>query len=61
MDFSKILNRGRRKFKSKDTGGVWNECEYCERRRLLFKYEDNKNEMWNLCDECIDLFIKEEE
>lgn len=61
MDFGKILKRGQRKFQTRDQRGEWGLCEYCEERRKLYSYKDNKHELWKLCDYCIDLFVKEEE
>ena len=61
MDFSRIMRQGQRKFKTKDKHGHYGNCEYCGDRKLMFKYMDNKKELWDLCEICIDVFVEEEE
>ena len=58
--FSDILKRGRKIFDMKDTGGKWNRCEECGERRLCFDYSDCQNEIWVLCEQCTNTFVKEE-
>jgi hypothetical protein len=61
MDFNKILRQGKRRFETKDVKPIWGRCDYCDERRQLFNYKDNKKELWMLCEECTDFFVKEEE
>ena len=61
MDFATILRHGRKKFQTKHNKYVWGVCEYCEERKQIFEYKDNKKEIWHLCEKCIDFFIEEEE
>jgi hypothetical protein len=58
--FGTILEKGKKRFVSKDNKGTWGRCEDCGRRKLLFVYTDLKNSVWNLCDECINKFAEEE-
>jgi hypothetical protein len=60
-DFGDILRRGKLRQILKSSKGIWEKCEYCEKRRLLYEYVDNKQEKWMLCAECINDFIKDEE
>ena len=60
MDFGKILKQGKRRFGTKDSAVKWGRCDYCDERKQLFNYNDNKNEMWMLCSSCTDIFIEDE-
>jgi len=60
MSFADILEQGKKQFQTKDARGDWGRCEYCDGRLLLYPYKDNINEMWNLCEDCLTIFIKEE-
>jgi len=60
-DFGNILRHGKLRQILKDQRGIWDKCEYCEKRRLLYEYIDNKKEKWMLCSECLNDFIKDEE
>jgi len=60
-DFSNILKRGKRAFNTKKIGGKYGRCEECDERRILFPYHDSEDEVWNICEECMNKFIKEEE
>jgi len=60
-NFSEILKHGQKRFKVKDGTGEWGSCDYCDNRRVLFKYVDSKNEFWFLCNECTNIFIEEDE
>lgn len=60
VDFGTILKRGKRRAEVKEDPGVWGRCESCDDRRLLRPYRDQKGEIWKLCDECSDSYIKEE-
>lgn len=59
-NFIDILKRGKKRFKVKSKKEKYGKCEFCDRRKLLFLYHDNKKELWSLCDECINIFVKEE-
>lgn len=59
--FSDILKQGKKRFEVKSDHGSWGRCEYCDERHLLHSYHDNKNEIWKLCDQCTDFFVKEED
>ena len=59
-NFETIMERGKKRFLSKDNKGTWGRCEDCGRRKLLFAYTDKKNGVWKLCDECINKFAEEE-
>lgn len=62
-DFGNILRRGKRRFevKNKSSNSTWGRCEACEMRTKVFPYNDEKKEVWLLCEECTNLFIKDEE
>ena len=60
MSFNNILERGIRRHKVKDILGKWGVCEYCDARRHLFQYRDNKDSIWMLCNDCCNAFIKDE-
>ena len=60
-DFADILKHGKKRFQIKDGKGKWGKCDYCDDRHLLFPYHDSKKELWLLCDDCANIFIKEEE
>lgn len=61
MNFNDIMSRGKKKFVVKDTSkSKWGKCEYCEERRKLHPYNDSHDEPWMLCEQCIEIFIKEE-
>jgi hypothetical protein len=60
-DFGNILKRGRKIFNTKNSGGVWGRCEECNARAFLFKYVDEENQTWLLCEQCINTFTKDEE
>lgn len=60
VDFSKIVNRGKRRFKSK-SDGEWGRCEECDNRKILFIYIDNTGSEWKLCEDCINYYTKEED
>ena len=60
-DFSSILKRGKKSFDAKAKGGKWGKCDECTERRLLFPYHDAEDEVWDVCEECMNTFIKEEE
>jgi len=60
-NFADILKHGKKRFQVKSKKSKWGKCDYCDDRYLLFLYRDSKNEIWMLCDECADTFIKEEE
>lgn len=59
MDFSKILDRGKKMFDVTHKGGKWNVCEECNKRKLCYAYLDVEGEIWWLCEVCTQLFIKE--
>lgn len=61
MSFADIMKRGKKQFQVKEQRGEWGRCEYCDERKLLFPYKDNKNEAWQLCELCSSMFIKEVE
>lgn len=61
MDFGNILKRGRKIFNTKDKGGVWGRCEECDERALVYPYNDAEKQVWQLCEECISIMIKDEE
>ena len=58
-DFGTILKRGRRRFEVKKSG-TWGRCESCDERRKLYPFDDEKGEIWKLCEECSDTLVKEE-
>lgn len=58
-DFGNILRRGRRNYNIKKTSNGWGRCESCDERRQLYPY-DTKDQVWMLCEECSDVFVKEE-
>lgn len=60
VDFGTILKRGKRRFMAKKGIGTWGNCDSCDERRLLYKYDDNDNKDWKLCEECTNSFVKEE-
>lgn len=60
MDFSKILENGKKRFETKSNKGKWGRCDYCDQRQLLFPYKDSKKEAWSLCDDCINIFVEED-
>lgn len=60
MNFNKILKQGQRRFVNKEHGS-WDKCEHCSTRAYIFNYKDNKNINWKLCNNCVDIFVKEEE
>jgi len=59
-DFGSILRRGRRMFDMKNRGGDWGRCEECDDRKIIFPYEDEENQIWMLCEQCMETFIKDE-
>jgi hypothetical protein len=60
MDFNKILNRGKKVFKTKDRRGEWNRCEECSEMAELFPYVDDEGSEWQFCENCIAYYSKEE-
>jgi len=62
-DFGSILRKGKRRFEIKNKTPIpsWGRCEACEVRTKVFPYNDEKKEIWLLCGECADMFIKDEE
>lgn len=62
MDFCDILKQGRKRFVTKgNKRGEYDNCDYCDKRKLVFEYLDSEKEFWYLCEGCADLFIKEGE
>jgi hypothetical protein len=60
-DFGDIMRRGRKMFDMKSKGGTWNRCEECDTRALCYPYIDEKNEVWVLCEDCTNEFVKDEQ
>ena len=60
VDFSTIIKRGQRRSRIKSHMGKWGRCESCEERKELYPYSDEKGEIWMLCSECSDGYVKEE-
>jgi len=62
-DFGKIMRRGKRRFNIKQNAPIskWDRCEACDVRIEVFPYNDEKGEVWLLCAECTNLFVKDEE
>jgi len=60
LDFGNIVNRGKKAYQTKKDGGEWGRCEECGERRVLFPYIDSEDQVWLVCDECVDFFIKDE-
>ena len=61
-DFADLLKRGRRMFDMKNkSGSKWFKCEECGERRFCYPYDDDKDETWYLCEQCANLFVKDEE
>jgi len=58
-NFGTILKRGRRRYKIKESG-EWGRCESCDERHVLHPYDDDRGEIWKLCDKCSNGFVKEE-
>ena len=59
-NFSDIMKRGQRNFDLKEGGGSWNRCEECDERALCYPYIDEKSEVWILCEECTNEFVRDE-
>jgi len=59
-DFGDILRRGRRNYNIKQLPSEWGRCDACGERKLLHPYDSEKKEIWMLCEECSDVFVKEE-
>jgi hypothetical protein len=60
-DFGSILKRGRKIFNTKNSGGKFDRCEECNARALVYKYLDEENQEWLLCEQCLNTFTKDEE
>ena len=60
VDFGKILKKGKKIFELKDNGGDWGRCEECNQRRKLFPFKDAEDQVWMLCESCIELFLGED-
>lgn len=60
-DFGDILKRGQKMFKTKSSDGKHSRCEECNKMAPLYKYIDKEEQEWKLCEDCITIFIKEEE
>jgi len=61
VDFGSILGKGKKLFGIKSSGGIYGRCEDCNARAYLFKYVDESNEIWLLCEPCVTSFVKDEE
>ena len=60
-DFGTIIGRARRRFSIKSTKGHWGRCEECDGRSFLYPFDDEKNQIWMLCEYCSNLFVKDED
>ena len=56
-DFSKLLDRGKRRQEIKSVKGKWCNCESCGKRKVSFPYTDKKKYVWQLCEACIEGLI----
>lgn len=59
MNFSKILNRGKKAYRTISEKSEWGKCEECGARKLLFPFKDKEGEVWMLCEMCVNEFVKE--
>lgn len=59
--FGTIVERAKRRFGIKSTRGKWGRCEECEERSILYPFDDDKNQVWMLCEDCSNLFVKDED
>lgn len=60
MNFSDILNKGKKRAGIKTSQGKWDRCEGCKKRRKVFLYIDNYGAEWRICGECVDNFVDNE-
>lgn len=58
--FGKLLKKGQRRHEIKSSGGKWGRCEECDERTLLYPFDDEKEQVWMLCDRCTEIFVNDE-
>jgi hypothetical protein len=60
-NFGDILKRGKKLFDIKSRDGKFDRCEECNARAPVYKYIDEEEQNWMLCETCIKDYIKEDE
>ena len=57
--FGDILKKGKRRYDIKSKGGDWGRCEECDERARLYPFDDEKDQIWMLCEDCTEIFVNE--